>query len=416
MRPPRAAIQTLPDCHLALTHQLVNMSRARATVRRVLISAEAGGGIWGYALELARGLARNDIETVLAVMGPPLGAEERSQAHAIPGLLLKERPSKLEWMDAPWADVDASGRWLLDLEAQWPVDIVHLNSYAHGALPFAAPKLVVGHSCVFSWWWAVNGGAPTEEWLTYQRRTATGLNGADLVVAPTRWMFQTLQRHYGPLPPALVIGNGREPADFPVGNKEPFVLGAGRLWDDAQNLKMLARVAGNLQWPVLLAGDARRPPVGTGGGDHESVSDGARPASLAGAQLLGHLPAFEMADTYGRAGIYALPARYEPFGLSVLEAALAGCPLVLGDIASLRELWDDAAVFVPPDDEHALTEALRTLIRNGASRRTMAVKARHRALRLTARRMVDGYAAAYQQLTTRAADFQTSSTAAAFDG
>jgi glycosyltransferase involved in cell wall biosynthesis len=195
------------------------------------------------------------------------------------------------------------------------------------------------------------------------------------------------------------------------------VLGAGRLWDDAQNLKMLARVAGNLQWPVLLAGDMRRPSVAADGGDHAPDSGGARPASLSGAQLLGHLPASEMADTYGRAGIYALPARYEPFGLSVLEAALAGCPLVLGDIPSLRELWDDAAVFIPPDDEQALSEALRSLIRNGASRRTMAAKARHRALRLTARRMVDGYATAYEQLSTCAPQFQTTpDTAAAFDG
>ena len=35
-----------------------------------------------------------------------------------------------------------------------------------------------------------------------------------------------------------------------------------------------------------------------------------------------------------------LPARYEPFGLSILEAALSGCALVLGDLPSLRELWD----------------------------------------------------------------------------
>ena len=40
-----------------------------------------------------------------------------------------------------------------------------------------------------------------------------------------------------------------------------------------------------------------------------------------------------------RASIYALPARYEPFGLSILEAALSGAALVLGDIPSLREVW-----------------------------------------------------------------------------
>ena len=34
----------------------------------------------------------------------------------------------------------------------------------------------------------------------------------------------------------------------------------------------------------------------------------------------------------------------------MLEAASAGCPLILGDIPTFRELWDGAAVFVAPDD------------------------------------------------------------------
>ncbi len=50
------------------------------------------------------------------------------------------------------------------------------------------------------------------------------------------------------------------------------------------------------------------------------------------------------------AGIFLHPAYYEPFGLSVLEAANSHCCLVLADIPSLRELWDGAAVFVDPSD------------------------------------------------------------------
>ena len=57
-----------------------------------------------------------------------------------------------------------------------------------------------------------------------------------------------------------------------------------------------------------------------------------------------------------RATIFALPARYEPFGLSALEAGLAGCALVLGDIP-MREVWHDAAMFVPPEQPAALENA-----------------------------------------------------------
>ncbi len=56
-------------------------------------------------------------------------------------------------------------------------------------------------------------------------------------------------------------------------------------------------------------------------------------------EAVGRLGPEEMREQYARAAIFAHPARYEPFGLSVLEAALSGCALVLGDISSLRELW-----------------------------------------------------------------------------
>ena len=73
---------------------------------------------------------------------------------------------------------------------------------------------------------------------------------------------------------------------------------------------------------------------------------------------LGHLPQSKLQAWFERAAIFAAPARYEPFGLSILEAALAGCALVLGDIPSLRENWNDAALFVPPEDSRTLEAAL----------------------------------------------------------
>ena len=102
-----------------------------------------------------------------------------------------------------------------------------------------------------------------------------------------------------------------------------------------------------------------------------------------------------------RASIYALPARYEPFGLSAVEAALAGCALVLGDIASLCEVWGDAALYVDPGDSGVLGRALRNLIQAPAARATLAGRARVRASELTARRMARAYFDAYAQLAGR---------------
>jgi glycosyltransferase involved in cell wall biosynthesis len=113
---------------------------------------------------------------------------------------------------------------------------------------------------------------------------------------------------------------------------------------------------------------------------------------------LGRLAPRELAEWMGRAAIYALPARYEPFGLSVLEAALAGCVLVLGDIPSLREVWGDAAVFVPPDDVDALVAALELLRREPGRRARFAACARVRALEYLPARMAARYLSAYVSL------------------
>jgi glycosyltransferase involved in cell wall biosynthesis len=107
------------------------------------------------------------------------------------------------------------------------------------------------------------------------------------------------------------------------------------------------------------------------------------------------LPQRELAALYARAAVYALPARYEPFGLSVLEAAHAGCALVLGDIPSLRETWDGAALFVPPDDCAALRRALLRLCADASLRDLLSAIARDRAAAFTPERMAAAYAESY---------------------
>jgi glycogen(starch) synthase len=115
-------------------------------------------------------------------------------------------------------------------------------------------------------------------------------------------------------------------------------------------------------------------------------------------QLLGQLTSSEMAAMLGRATIYALPARYEPFGLSVLEAALSGCALVLGDIASMRELWSGAASFVDPDDSEGLKAELRSLIRDPKRCAWAGRAAVRRAREYDAERMANAYAELYCKL------------------
>jgi glycogen synthase len=115
-------------------------------------------------------------------------------------------------------------------------------------------------------------------------------------------------------------------------------------------------------------------------------------------QRLGRLSPATLAAWLGCAAIFALPARYEPFGLSALEAGLAGCALVLGDIPSLRDIWDGAALFMPPEQPAALADTLRGLIKHAAHREHWARQARRRALEYTPERMAQAYVALYAEL------------------
>jgi glycogen synthase len=350
---------------------------------RVLMTTDTVGGVWTYSLQLASALVPFGVEVNLATMGSNITDAQRSAAAEIPSVTLHPSSYKLEWMQDPWGDVDRAREWLLDLERQTHPDVVHVNGFAHGAAPFRVPVLVVGHSCVLSWWQAVLHEAAPQDWEEYRRRVQAGLQAAAHVVAPSRAMLNCLIEHYGPLSSTGVIYNGRSPAVFKPATKLQMVFAAGRLWDQAKNLAALDAAAPEIPWPVWVAGETRF---------------GSQAENSTHVRLLGKLSERQIASRLAAASIYAFPAQYEPFGLSVLEAALSGCALVLGDIPSLREIWRDCAIYVPPEDIAALVRALRFLINDAGERARLASLAQLRAREFSPERMAAGYMQTYQML------------------
>ena len=360
---------------------------------KVLLVADAVGGVFIHAVELARALSAARVKVVLATEGPELTPDRRRAVESLPGVVHEGRAYRLEWMPDPWDDLAAAGRWLLALEERERPDVVHTCALAHGALPFRAPKVVAGHACVASWFESVRGAPPGAEWDRYLAAVRAGLRGASAIVAPSAWMARALVRHHAPILAPQVVPNGRDATRFWPGPKEDLVLAAGRVRDEAKNVAALVRIAPRLPWPVMIAGDAES----HGGAPSTTRSETTTPRHAV--VLLGRLPGEELAQWLSRAAIFAHPARYEPFGLAVLEAALSGCALVLGDLESLRERWDGAAEFVAPWDDDALAAALVALARDAGRREALAAAARARALALTPRRMAEGYRAVYRALT-----------------
>ena len=333
---------------------------------RILMTTDAVGGVWTYALDLARGLAALDIETVLAVLGPTPTPRRPMRRAAVPGLHpRRNRP-------AARLDGRASRRARQAPARGWPRCA---RRPASELVQLHAPALAAGRS------------------VPRARRRGASLLRRHLVErgeagrAPAR-RFPLAHRadRAGP------VGRG-------CGHRSHRRLRRGRrgdLWPAGAPRGGPQRPQPSAGAPAPEPGSASpvrarsRPPLGRGqehrrprprGGAHRRARPRRRPArarrteatvELRHARPLGPLCEPVMQRWLADAPVFASLALYEPFGLGVLEAAQAGCALVLSDIPTFRELWNGAALFVPPDDDAAIAGALDSLLWDDALRDRMA--------------------------------------------
>lgn len=353
---------------------------------RVLITTDAVGGVWQYSLDLARELGGRGIESVLALLGPAPSAAQLAEARGLPATTLIDTGLPLDWLcDGPKA-VLAAGAAIGDLAHARRVDLVQLNMPTlAAAAPSGLPTVAVTHGCVATWWQAAKPGEPLDPAYGWHRQLmAEGLRAADRLVAPTQSYARIVARYYGlPHCPA-VVHNGRTSLPIPAQAMHDRVLTVGRLWDKVKRAELLDAVAARLTVPFDAAGAATGP--------HGERVD------LVNLHLLGSLDGAALRERLAARPVFVSAASFEPFGLAVLEAAQAGCALVLSDIASFRELWDGAALFVTSDEPDDYARSIDSLIRDADLRQRLGEAARQRADRYTPRAMAARMHGIYTQL------------------
>ncbi len=115
----------------------------------------------------------------------------------------------------------------------------------------------------------------------------------------------------------------------------------------------------------------------------------------------GFIPEEDLVLWYNAAEVFVYPSLYEGFGLPVLEAMACGKPVISSNAASLPEVVGEAGVMVPPEDVHALGQAMLSLWRDLDWRRSLASKAAKRARCFsweeTARATVAAYRAVFRE-------------------
>jgi len=355
-------------------------------LNRILLTTDAVGGVWRYSMELARGFAAKRIDVVLAVLGPAPDLAQAHQAASMPGLRVVLTDLPLDWLAEGPEQIETSAHALALLAQQIDADIVQLHAPALvGCATWPVPVVAVAHSCVGTWWRAVRGGPMPSDLAWRSQATRRGIARANVVVAPSASFADALRECYGAARPIEVVWNGRTPLAGAAGRREQC-LTAGRLWDEGKNVAALDAAVRDLEWPVLAAGSA------TG-------SNGTR-VICHHLHMLGLLDDTALADQYAQAAIFISVSLYEPFGLAVVEAAQAGCALLLSDIPTFRELWNDSATFVPPEDPRRIAAALHGLIRQPELRAHLGATAQRRAALFSPSRMVDALADIHTRLLT----------------
>ncbi len=139
-----------------------------------------------------------------------------------------------------------------------------------------------------------------------------------------------------------------------------YLLSVGTV-EPRKNLRSLVsayrRLPGNLRrrFPLVLAGPQ-------GWGDHDfaaTLNDLNRNGEI---RLLGYVAQNDLPLLYAGAAGFAYLSIYEGFGLPVLEAMASGVPVLTSIDTVMAEVAEDAALYAPPKDIDAITEALRKLV------------------------------------------------------
>lgn len=376
---------------------------------------ELPGGIATYTITLARGLRDLGCEVHIVTRGRSFRSELREgiwyhRAEALPfpdGLLDGyEYPTltkNLTYSNGVRAKV-------LDVEARWGLDLVESPNWDFEGLLTAMehrhPVVVRAHSPMFQVCEAQGWDADEDLSLCSALEGAL-LRHADTVSGSTTALLELVDHRFSLGSKKALVPLG---VDLPAGEAAPggeggrMVLFVGRL-ERRKGIHTLLEAI-----PIVLnsVADVRFEIVGRdcGAEDYQSWRQWwerhAEPSSRkADVKFHGELPQEELARKYQTCDVFVAPSLYESFGLVYLEAMARAKPVVACRVGGVPEvvLDGETGLLVPPEDPHALAEAILLLLRDDPLRERLgrAGQQRYRAL-FTALAMANRTLELYQRV------------------
>jgi glycosyltransferase involved in cell wall biosynthesis len=251
-------------------------------------------------------------------------------------VLQKERFDLFEGFHLPLVS-SPTGRTLLTIH-----DVRGLNP-EYGALERAVFKTVLGKS----------------------------LRAADHIVTVSEAMKAEILGFY-PKVPISVIYNGLDTSEFSTITEEEllafrrkfalpegFILSVGH-FEKRKNYLRLVDAIGRIRdrgrsYTLVI--------IGNNSGLKEAIQARAEAANLSGrVRLLSGLSDREVRCAYKLCRLFVFPSTYEGFGIPILEAMAAGCPMVLSDIPVFREITQGRGVYFHPQDVKAMALSIEHVL------------------------------------------------------
>ncbi len=337
------------------------------------------------------------VEAALAAAACPVVVHRLDLA--LPASWAGRFPARLlPWANTLW--VTGASRRLASLD----VDVLHLLDGSHAHIVPARPRtatVVTVHDTIPSLrssgtFGPNRGSLPARRLL---RRVVAGWHAADRVVAVSESTARDLAaaavEPVDVVPPALSRKAQtllRRPVQGWAARRAetPYVLHVGHngfYKNRSGVLRVFARVAEQAEARLVMAGP--RPTrelldlVATLGMTRRVAFD-IDPSEQ------------DLAERYRGASLLLFPSLYEGFGLPLLEAMAAGCPVVCSDAASLPEVVGEAGLTASATDERALAQAVVQVLTTPRLAERLIDRGRARAATFSLEAMGDALAKSYR--------------------
>ena len=295
------------------------------------------------------------------------------------------------------------GRPLADLKPRWrdamngrSLDVVHYPYISIAPSGIAGKSVITVHDVQHEF----HPEFFTETELASRRRTyGPSIEAADIVIASSEFTRRTLLARYEIDPDAVVtVHIAAHPLPTPgvsgLALPGSYLFYPAATWHHKNHVRLLEAFARrsrrdpNLHLVLsglrMSGGDAVEEAIARFGLNQRVVH-------------VGYVTPYGLADLYANAKAMVFPSLFEGFGIPLLEAMAAGCPIAASSAASIPEVAGDAAVYFDPLDVDELEARIDEVLDSAEVRARLAERGRRRMTLFSRERMARETVAAYEQ-------------------